>query len=119
MAKAVQKHGIDIGWSWGHGECSGDGTKALAQTHGDLNMTTLACRNLAQGCLDTFSADDSTEIQKVFLNHVHAKHPQQWSQLTQQYKAVSLVTIRNRFRTEAAEDLKNGLPPARNPGSPK
>jgi hypothetical protein len=79
-------------------------------------MTTLSCRNLAQDCLDTLSADDSIEIQKVFLNHVHAKHPQQWSQLTQQYKAVSLVTIRNRFRAQAAEGLKGGTQAAS--GSP-
>jgi len=37
-------------------------------------MTTLSCRNLAKDCVDTLSAADSTEIQKVFLVHVHAKH---------------------------------------------
>jgi hypothetical protein len=66
-------------------------------------MTTLACRYFAKDCLDSFSADDSMEIQKVFLNHVHAKHSLQWKQFSKQFKAISIVTIRNRFIKQAAE----------------
>ena len=66
-------------------------------------MTTLACRHIAPNCLDTLSANDSTEIQKVFLDHVHAKHPQQWHQFSKQFKVTSLITMRDRFRTQAAE----------------
>jgi hypothetical protein len=65
-------------------------------------MTTLSCRNLTKDCLDTLSAGDSTEIQKVFLDHVHAKHQQQWGQFSKQFKAVSIVTMRNRFLAEEA-----------------
>ena len=63
-------------------------------------MKTLSCRNLTKDCLDTLSAADSTEIQKVYLNHVHAKHPLEWSHFSKQYKSVSLVTIRDRFLTQ-------------------
>src|SRR5207302_11171401 len=73
-------------------------------------MTTLTCRHLAQDCLDTLTAADSQEIQKVYLHHVHAKHALQWSQFSQQFKAVSSVTIRERFLSQAAQDLKAGLP---------
>ncbi len=78
-------------------------------------MTTLSCRNLAKDCLDTLSAADSKEIQKVFLDHVHAKHPLQWRQFSKQFKAVSIVTMRDRFRTQAAVDLKDGIPMAASP----
>ena len=74
-------------------------------------MTTLTCRNLAKDCLDTLTAADSTEIQKVYLAHVHAKHSLQWNQFSQQFKAVSIVTIRDRFRSQAAKDLKAGIQP--------
>jgi hypothetical protein len=73
-------------------------------------MTTLLCRNLAKDCLDTLSAADSKEIQKVFLDHVHAKHQAQWSQFSRQFKAVSLVTMRDRFCAQEADDLKDGIP---------
>ena len=73
-------------------------------------MTTLSCRDVARDCLDTLSAADSKEIQKVFLDHVHAKHPQQWKEFSKQYRAVSLVTLRDRFRTQAAKGLKVGIP---------
>jgi len=72
-------------------------------------MTTLACRNLTKDCLDTLSAIDSTEIQKVYLHHVHTKHPLQWGQLSQQFKSVSIVAIRERFLSQAAADLKTGI----------
>ena len=71
-------------------------------------MTTLSCRNLARDCIDTFSAADSKEIQKVYLHHVHARHEQQWSQFSRQFQAVSLVTMRNRFLAQVAQDLKDG-----------
>ena len=64
-------------------------------------MTTLTCRNLAKDCMDSLTAVDSKEIQKVFLAHIHAKHPQQWSQYSQQFKSVALVTMRDRFLTQA------------------
>ena len=81
-------------------------------------MTTLTCRNLAKDCLDTLTAADSTEIQKVYLAHVHAKHSLQWNQFSQQFKAVSIVSIRDRFLKQAAEGPKNGpLPKAVPPGS--
>ena len=73
-------------------------------------MTTLSCRYLAKDCLDNLSAANSMEIQKVFLDHVHAKHPQQWSQLSKQFKSISLVTIRNRFLKQAAEGPKDSVP---------
>jgi hypothetical protein len=68
-------------------------------------MTTLACLHIASDCVDTLSAVDSTEIQKVFLDHVHTKHPLQWGRWTHQFRATALVALRNRFR--AAE--KPGL----------
>jgi hypothetical protein len=69
-------------------------------------MTTLNCLNLAKDCIDTLTAADSQEIQKVYLHHVHAKHQLQWSQMTKQFQSVSIVTIRNRFTSQEAEDLK-------------
>src|SRR6266480_4767097 len=48
--------------------------EAFPRIHGEKSMTTLSCRYLAKDCLDTLSAADSMEIQKVFLDHVHAKH---------------------------------------------
>lgn len=71
-------------------------------------MTTLACRHLAKDCIDSLSAADSAEIQKVFLAHIHAKHQAQWDLLSRQFKAVSLVTMRDRFCHQAAEDLRTG-----------
>ena len=69
-------------------------------------MTTLACRNIAKDCIDTLSAANSQEIQKVYLAHVHARHAQQWNQFSQQYKSVAIVTMRERFLDQAAQDLK-------------
>jgi hypothetical protein len=66
-------------------------------------MTTLACRYFAKDCLDTLTAVDAVQIQKVFLDHVHAKHALQWSEFSKQFKAVSLVTVRNRFRLHALD----------------
>ena len=71
-------------------------------------MTTLSCRYLAKDCVEMLSAIDSTEIQKVFLVHVHAKHQMQWNQLSRQHKSVSLVTMRNRFLHQVTEGLKIG-----------
>jgi uncharacterized protein (DUF2267 family) len=73
-------------------------------------MTTLTCRYLAKDCLDTLTAADAQEIQKVYLQHVHAKHQMQWSQMSKQFQSVSIVTMRDRFRTQAAQDLKASLP---------
>jgi hypothetical protein len=72
-------------------------------------MTMLTCRNVANNCLDTLSAADPTEIQKVFLDHVHTKHSAQWNQFTQQFRAVALVTLRNRFRRQMEIELRDGL----------
>ena len=69
-------------------------------------MATLSCRNLVKDCADTFSAADSTEIQKAFLVHIHAKHQGQWDQLSRQYRSVSLVAMRDRFLQQEAEGLK-------------
>jgi len=71
-------------------------------------MTTLTCRYLAKDCIDILSAADATEIQKVFLTHIHAKHQAAWNQLSRQHKSVSLVTMRNRFQHEAAAGLIAG-----------
>ncbi len=69
-------------------------------------MMTLACRSIAKDCLDILSATDSMEIQKVFLSHVYAKHAAQWAQFSKQFKAVSIVTIRNRFLKQEADTLR-------------
>jgi len=74
-------------------------------------MTTLTCRHIALGCLDTLSANDSTAIQKVFLHHVHTKHAQQWGLLSKQFKAISIVTERDRFRTQEAADSRSAAAP--------
>jgi hypothetical protein len=68
-------------------------------------MTTLPCRYLVKNCLDTLCATDAMEIQKVFLHHVHLKHPIEWRQFSQQFKVISVVSIRNRFLKQVAEDL--------------
>ena len=72
-------------------------------------MTTLPCRYFAKDCLETLSAADSREIQKVFLAHVLAKHSLLWSQYSKQFKAISLVTIRERFCTQQTKDLNGPL----------
>jgi uncharacterized protein (DUF2267 family) len=75
-------------------------------------MTTLTCRYIAKDCLDTLTAADSLEIQKVYLHHVHAKHQMQWSQMSKQFHSVAIVTMRDRFRTQEAEDLKEARVPS-------
>jgi hypothetical protein len=72
-------------------------------------MTMLTCRNVANNCTDTLSAADASEIQKVFLDHVHTKHPALWGQFTRQFRAVALVMLRNRFRDQMEMDLKVSL----------
>jgi hypothetical protein len=66
-------------------------------------MKTLLCRNLAIDCLDSLTASDAKEMQKVFLAHAHAKHPQQWGRFSQQFKSVAIVSMRDRFTTQAEE----------------
>jgi hypothetical protein len=78
-------------------------------------MTTLPCLHLAKECLDSLSAADAREIQKVFLDHVHRKHLPQWRQFSLQFRTVSIVTIRNRFLKQAAADSKGGLEAVRMP----
>jgi len=72
-------------------------------------MTTLSCRYLTRDCVDVLSAEDSTEIQKVFLVHVHTKHQMEWNQLSSQSKSVSIVDMRNRFLHEAEEGVKTAI----------
>jgi hypothetical protein len=69
-------------------------------------MTTLPCLHLVKNCLDSLSAINSLEIQKVFLDHVHLKHPVEWRQFSKQFKVVSVVTVRNRFLKQVKEDAQ-------------
>jgi hypothetical protein len=69
-------------------------------------MITLSCRHIAPHCLDTLSAVDATDMQKIFLDHVHTKHSVEWRHLSKQFKATSTITMRNRFRAQEAENFK-------------
>jgi hypothetical protein len=81
-------------------------------------MATLTCRNVAKDCLDTLTAADSTEIQKVYLAHVHAKHQLQWNQFSRQFKAISIVTMRDRFLAQVASGETEAIPVAATPALP-